>query len=318
MNREIIRTVSNVIMRTIGGPFTHDELQKGLEETVQSDPHHPLPHLTLAVAFGLGHRDLSALTQHTQSAGRLLNNLSGHPFTPEMAFYHKVYSVLMEEGRLIKLQLAQPRDKKLVLMKPKDWRRETATVVAALEQLDTLIRPFWEFPLFRVSVPALQALSIATSANSSSFQNALMALKEQFSARNELYELAGYFLMYCHLKLRTWDDACQVGETIIHHNPRCLLAHTTLGSMHYFAGRYAEAHASYQAGVSLMPSNAQVRLAYSKVSWRMGLNDEAEAALNEAQHLDSTQRLTSAIQEIRGLLAIARKNGLKPLKRMVR
>jgi tetratricopeptide (TPR) repeat protein len=317
MNREIIQKVSDVIMRTIGRPFTHNELQRDLEEIVRFDLNHPLPHLTQAVAFGLGHRDLSALAQHTLSAGRLLDNLSEEPFTPEMAFYHKVYSVLMEEGRLVRLQLDQPRDKKLVLMKPKDWSREKATIGAALEQLDVLVRPLWEFPLFRVIVPALQALSIATSTNSSSFQNALKALKEQFAARNELHELAGYFLMYCHLKLRAWDEACQVGETIIRYNPRCLIAHTTLGSMYYYAGRYAEAHASYKAGVTLMPSNAQVRLAYAKVSWRIGLNDEAEAALNEAQHLDSTRHLTSAMHEIRGLLTIARKNGLKPLKRVV-
>ena len=317
MSREIIQKVSDVIVRTIDRPFTHDELQRELEETVRCDPHHPLPHLTQAVAFGLGHRDLPALAQHTLEAGRLLNNPPGQAFTPEMAFYHKVYSVLMSEERLVKLQLAQPRGKKLDQVKPTGWSRETATAGIDLEQLGSLVRPLWEFPLFRITVPALQALSIATSRDSASFQNALKALKDQFDARNELHELAGFFLMFCHIKRRALDEASKVGEAMIRRNSRCLIAHTTLGSTYYHAGRYAEAQASYQAGVALMPSNAHVRLAYAKVSWRMGLNDEAEAALDEAQRLDSTQRLTSAMHELRGLLAVARKNGLKPLKKVV-
>ena len=74
-------------MGIIARPFTHDELMAALQEISDNYPASPLPHLAMAIAFGLGHRDLAALKQHEAVARNRLTRIRPSRGDAETGFY---------------------------------------------------------------------------------------------------------------------------------------------------------------------------------------------------------------------------------------
>ncbi|MBN1350872.1 tetratricopeptide repeat protein [candidate division KSB1 bacterium] len=315
MSNQAIKQISDTVKSIIARPFTHEELLRALEEIAQKDPTSPAPPLAMAIAFGLGHRDLDALKGYLDDTEKLLSTKLPIPRYAEFSFLKALYAVLHYEALLVE----QRRTRRLgVAMKAAEqrlWNKKIAASKSALDKMKNLAKKLSGNALISMITPAMQAMALSSEADSKQFSEAVDALFHQFWQKEEMGELAGFFLMFSNLKCQNLADATKIGEEMVQRNPNNLLARTTLGSVYYFNNKHDAALKSFSDAVLLAPSNAHVRLGYAKIAWKLGKYGEASNTLTEAKRLDRDQKLTLHLSKLSQHIQLSRKFNIKPFVR---
>ena len=113
MSIETINRIERTFAGILARPFTHDEMRDALLAVARSDPASPAPYLAMAIAFGLGHRDLDALKQHLASAARLLSQTT-LPHDAEYGFLQALHDALHGEVVLVEQQRSHPPGRAII------------------------------------------------------------------------------------------------------------------------------------------------------------------------------------------------------------
>lgn len=305
MRGQTIQKISDIVSTTIAQPFSHEDLFHALQGTAKRVPTNPFPHLAMAIAFGLGHRDLEALKRHLRDARRVLSNKAKTRHSVEHDFFKALYTMLRNEARLVEHRHKRRPGKSKGDREQLEWSRLVAASQASLRELDRRAVPLGDSAVIKIITPALRASSLATLPESEQFRAAVNALSEQFWRNDKLAELAGFFLMFDYYKCDNLAEASKVGEEMVRRNPHCLIAHTTLGSTYYFAQNFDKALASYAKAITLAPNNPRVHLGYAKIAWRVGQREIATSELAQVANLDVNQKLTLPLAHMNNLMKVS-------------
>jgi tetratricopeptide (TPR) repeat protein len=315
MKDPTIQLVTASVVRIIARPFTHDELMTALQEISHDHPASPMPHLAMAIAFGLGHRDLAALKQHVTDAQNRLARIRPLRGDAETAYMQALCSALHTEALLVELQRERRRGVPPTPSQQRQWAQTAAAGEVALSRMDELLPELGDSLAFQVLSPAMHALALATDRDSPPYAAAVAKLSQHFWRKQGLGELAGLFLLYTHYKRDDLKEAAHVGEEMARRNPQSLLALTTLGNTYYFSDRLAEAGTCYRHATELAPQNPRTHLGYAKIAERLGQHDEARHALQVARSLDGSQHLAPAMDRLDLAIGMALRLDLKPVER---
>jgi tetratricopeptide (TPR) repeat protein len=279
MASQTMGKMEKVLAKTVAKPAT--EIVAELQGVARSDPKNPLPHVAMAIVTGFSRHNLDDSKEHLANAEKLLKAGAGQPHDLEWEFTEALFEVVQNEEALLEERRARPPRGGLFAAEADS--RAAKESHKALQKLGPLANRLKESELVTTIYHGLLANSLTSKPGGGDHQRGMSQLAKTFRSREEVADLAGFFLMYGHRKARDHGRAIEVGEELVKHNPASTLPKMMLGSAHFFAGDLDKADKLYKKAVAEAPNNPYAQIGYARVLEKRGKKAEAKEMANKAR-----------------------------------